>query len=141
MRLNRSRFWLVVAAAALAVAGCSSKKLVVELHGSVMYEKPGIMAVSHTLSDTRPDGGAVVVRITVHGDPGLEASFDIAPDIAERHPMIEETAGTYVGEFAFPPDTVGGPFTIVGRVAHEQAGEVDLRDPESVIVTRVRPGS
>jgi hypothetical protein len=134
MKANRHAIgWLVVAGMFLA-AGCARNGLVMELSGSVMYEKPRIERVFHTLTDSRDEGGSVVVSIVVVGDAGLRASFDIAPGIAIRVPMSETEAGNYAGEFIFPPSTVGGPFTILGRVWHEDAGEVVLRDPEPITI-------
>ena len=92
------------------------------------------VVVSHTLTDARREGGSVTVTIAMLGDPGLQASFDIAPGIADRIAMTETAAGSYSGEFTFPPETVGGPFTILGRVFHEKADEVVRRDPESVTI-------
>jgi len=115
-------------------SGCAKREMVMELSGTVMYEKPQIESVSHTLTDSRQEGGSVQVKIAMLGDPGLQASFDIAPGIANRIAMTETPAGQYAGEFTFPPETVGGPFTILGRVFHEKAGEVVLRDPESITI-------
>ena len=131
----------VVLAASLSHAACARNKLVVELSGSVMYEKPRIEQVSHTLSDTRSEAGVVSVKIVMQGDPGLKASFDISPGIADRQPMTESPAGHYVAEFVFPGDIEGGPFTIFGRVWHDKAGEVVLRDPQPITITIIEPGS
>ena len=109
--------------------------MVLELQGSVMYEKPGIREVSHTLSDRRADGGRIMIEVTVLGDPGLAASFDVSPAIAARQPMVETESGRYVGSFTFPADIFGGPYTIIGRLEHERAGEVIQRDPEPVTIT------
>ena len=125
--------------AALAHAGCSGKKAILEFQSAVMYEKPRIDRVMHTLVDSRRDGGAVVAEITISGDPGLRASFDISPGIAEREPMTEGAGGTYIGSFTFPPELVGGPYTIIGRLEHEQAGEVTRRDTQSVTITILPP--
>jgi hypothetical protein len=125
--------WLALGLLPL-ISGCAKREMVVELSGTVMYEKPQIQSVSHTLTDERAEGGPVVVKIALLGDPGLQASFDIAPGIANRVAMAETTAGSYSGEFTFPPETVGGPFTILGRLFHEKAGEVVLRDPESITI-------
>jgi hypothetical protein len=35
---------------------------------------------------------------------------------------------------------VGGPFTVFGRVAHEKAGEVVLRDPLPITITLLEHG-
>lgn len=106
-----------------------------EIHGAVMYEKPRITSVSHVLTDRREEGGAAVVAITMVGDPGLAASFDISQQIAVRQPMTETGAGTYVAEFSLPPDMFGGPYTITGRLEHEDAGEVVYRDPDPLTIT------
>ena len=145
MRFVR-RFWTFLVffttplLALFLLAGCSGgKKMVVELQGAVMYNKPTLDAVSHVLVDARLEGGAAVVTITVEGDPGLAASFDITPGIADRQPMTETEEGRYTGEFAFPLETVGGPYTIIGRLQHEEAGESTRRDPAPVIIPLVVP--
>lgn len=131
----------VALAASLISAACARKKLVMELSGSVMYEKPRIEQISHTLSDARSEDGIVSVRIVMLGDPGLKASFDISPGIADHQPMTESPAGRYVAEFAFPGNIEGGPFTIFGRVWHEKAGEVILRDSQPITITIIEHGS
>ncbi len=130
----------MAAVAALFAASCARRGLVLELSGTVMYDKPRIESIAHTLTDVRTEGGSVTVKIVMVGDPGLKASFDISPGIAERAPMTESAAGHYVGEFAFPKSTVGGPFTIFGRVAHDKAGEVVLRDVQPITITLLEHG-
>ena len=105
--------WMVALIGALLGTGCaSSNEMVVDLYGSIVYEKPSILAISHTLDDSRRNGGAAVVRVSIEGDPGLVATFDIYPGMVARHPMTEGEAGRYIGEFRFPPDDVGGSFSI-----------------------------
>ena len=69
----------------LLPVGCARRDMVVEIHGAIMYDKPEIRAVSHVLEDRRPVGG-VAVTVTRQGDPGLEATFDISPEIVDRVP-------------------------------------------------------
>ena len=117
-------------------AGCARRDMVVEIHGAIMYDKPEIRAVSHILEDRRPMGG-VAVTVRLQGDPGLEATFDISPEIVDRVPMQEVEAGTYAGRFAFPADPVGGPYTVLGRLQHEDAGEVVQRDPDPITISLI----
>jgi len=114
--------------------GCAGKKMTLEVSGKVMYEKPGIESVSYTVTDQRPDGGAYLVEITMIGDLGLAASFDITPDMADRQPMGEEPDGTYSASFAFPEGVVGGPYTLTGRLSHPGAGDVVRTAPGSLTV-------
>lgn len=130
---------LVALLMVVALAGCAGREMVVDLYGSIIYEKPEIREVSHTLTDTRQQDGVAVVRVSILGDPGLVASFDIYPGITKRHPMQETSGGTYTGEFRFPPDEAGGSFTITGRLEHAEAGEVVLRDPDPLTIGRVHP--
>jgi len=117
----------IAAAAVLLASACVRRALVLEVSGTVMYDKPRIEA--------RTEGGSVTVKIVMLGDPGLQASFDISPGIADRESMRESAAGHYVAEFVFPKNTVGGPFSIFGRVAHDKAGEVVLRDVQPITIT------
>src|SRR5262245_51276535 len=98
----------MAAGVALLAAACARGGLVLELTGSIMYDKPRIESIAHTLNDARTDGGPVSVTIVMVGDPGLKASFDISPGIAERQQMTEKVAGHYEAEFVFPKNTVGG---------------------------------
>lgn len=123
----------------VALAGCAGREMVVDLYGSIIYEKPQIRAVSHTLDDGRRQGGVAVVRVSIQGDPGLAASFDIYPGIVERYEMQETSAGNYTGEFRFLADEAGGSFTITGRLEHAEAGEVVLRDPDPLTISRANP--
>lgn len=113
--------------------------MVLELYGTIMYERPRITDISHALTDARLEGGAAVVRITMLGDPGLRASFDISPGIAAGEPMKEIEDGRYAGEFSFPPDIVGGPYTVIGRLRHADAGETVRRDPNALTIPLLSP--
>lgn len=124
-----------IAAGLLIVAGCARNQMLLDLRGTVMYEKPKIQAISYTIADDRPDQGAFVVSVSMTGDPGLVATFDIAPGIADRQPMKEVDDGKYEGKFSFAPDIYGGPYWITGRLWHERAGEHLLRDPAPLMIT------
>ena len=56
---------ITLACCALLFGGCAGRDLVLELHTSVMYEKPSIEEVSYVVSDRRSDGGDVVLRVTM----------------------------------------------------------------------------
>lgn len=127
------RSWVLVPV--LILAGCASNKMLLDLRATVMYEKPSIREVSHTVADRRADEGPLVVSVTMIGDPGLAATFDIAPGIVERHPMTEVADGRYEGTFSFAPDIFGGPYWVTGRLRHEQAGEHILKDPVALTIT------
>jgi len=128
-RVGATAFLLPIFVLIVTLSGCASRDMVLELQGSVLYEKPSIAAVSHTVADGRSDGGTVVVTVRMQADPGLVASFDISPGIAERKDLAETSAGSYEGAFALPRDLVGGPFTIIARARHAEAGEVSAKDP------------
>jgi hypothetical protein len=125
---------LSVFAACLWLSACSHNRMVLELRGTVIYEKPEIREVRHTLDDARPEGGRIRVTVTMLGDPGLGATFDITPGIAVRQPMRETEDGHYQGESLLPPDVSGGPYSITGRLYHDKAGEVILRDPATFTI-------
>ena len=118
----------------VALAGCARNAAVLELHPAIVYEKPRIASISHSVLDQRADGGAAVVKVMMEADPGLQASFDIYPEVAERVGMQEIESGRYVGEITIPPDRSGNTYTITGRVRHEKAGESVIRDPEPLII-------
>ena len=125
--------------AVMLLPGCASNQVIVELSASVMHEKPKIGAISHILIDERLEGGTVKARIRMSGDPGLAATFDISPGVVVRGQMQETEPGRYEGEYSFELEQVGGPFTIIGRLRHEAAGEVTLRDPEPLTIPLTGP--
>lgn len=118
----------------VALVGCARNAAVLELHPAIVYEKPRIASISHSVLDQRADGGAAVVKVVMEADPGLQASFDIYPEVAERVGMQEIESGRYVGEITIPPDRSGNTYTITGRVRHGKAGESVIRDPEPLII-------
>ena len=128
----------VLLAVLVLACSCAHKRMVMEFHALVRYEKPEISVVSHEVQDTRRDGGTVVVSVEIQGDPGLIASFDIMPSVAEAQPMREIGDGSYQGEFQFPRDAVGGPFTVIGRLRHDEAGEIVQRDPIQFSISLLR---
>lgn len=140
--MNRSslfgRFFFGLAGCCLLTA-CASTQSVLELHGTIMYDKPEIKEISYTMTDSREEGGEAVVKVILLGDPGLSASFDITPGIVDRRPMKEVTAGRYEAEFPFPPDLAGGPYTVVGRLRHEVAGEMTRPDPNPLTIPLFNP--
>jgi hypothetical protein len=141
MHVRGWRSLLLGLAALGCLAGCAKKEMVIDLYGSVVYEKPEILRVEHEITDNRREGGTVVVQVTIVGDPGLTATFDIYPGIVDHHPMTETSeAGHYIGEFSFPPDSLGGAFIATGRLAHDEAGDVTLRDPAPLTIPRLLPG-
>ena len=118
----------------VALTGCSRNAAVLELHPAVVYEKPRIGSISHSVVDQRAEGGAAVVTVVIEADPGLEATFDIYPGVADRAAMREIERGRYVGEITIPTNRTGNTYTITGRVRHEKAGESVIRDPEPLIM-------
>ena len=140
-RARRKRIaasWFPILFAVALLTGCASREMVLELQGSVLHDKPAITSVTHTVADGRSDGGTVVVTVRMLADPGLTASFDIAPGIAERRALSETSAGAYEGAFALPSDLVGGPFTIIARARHDEAGEVTAKDPIPLTISLPR---
>ncbi len=125
---------LLVLLPPLLLAGCARNQMLLEMRGSLMYEKPQIRKISHVVTETSLEGGAISVEITLWGDPGLTATFDISPGIAERQPMIEVEDGRYEGRFSFAADTFGGPYWVTGRLRHDPAGENLLRDSSPLMI-------
>jgi hypothetical protein len=122
----------------MAACACARRQMLLELHASIKYEKPRISEISYQVVDSRAEGGTVVVEVSLRGDAGLQASFDISPGITERESMTEPEGGRYVGRFAFPRTVVGGPYTVTGRLRHEDAGEVVLKAPTSLTIPLFR---
>jgi hypothetical protein len=133
MRTGRLRLWVLVPL--LVLAACARNQMVLDLRGAVMYEKPKIREISHTVTDSRLEAGSIVVAVTMTGDPGLVGTFDISPGIADRQPMKEVEDGRYEGSFSFAPDIFGGPYWVTGRLRHELAGEHLLKDPVPLTIT------
>jgi len=138
-RISPLKRFLIASAGCCLLAACASTQSVLELHGTIMYEKPVIREVSYTLADSREEGGSAVVKVVLLGDPALSASFDITPGITERRPMKETASGRYEGEFSFPADLAGGPYTVVGRLHHEAAGEITRPDPTPLTIPLLEP--
>lgn len=136
--MRRSRGSIVAALGLAVLAGCARRPVLLELQAALMYDKPAIEAIAYDVTDERDRGGTVVVRVTMTGDPGLAASFDISPGVAEREAMAETSAGRYTGEIALPDTLVGGPFTVIGRLRHDRAGEVSRRDPTPLTIALPR---
>ena len=130
--------WLPIVIGLATLASCASREMVLEVQGSILHDKPGISSVTHSVADGRQDGGTVVVSVRMLADPGLTASFDISPGIVERKDLPETSAGEYEAEFALPVDLVGGPFTIIARVRHAEAGEVTAKDPVPLTISLPR---
>jgi len=116
------------------LSGCSHNKAVLELHPAVVYERPRIESISHSVHDERAAGGAAIVTVVMVADPRLTATFDIYPGVADNVTMREIEAGRYIGELTIPPDRSGNTYTITGRVRHAKAGETVIRDPEPLIM-------
>lgn len=138
--ITRRRGAAALAFAALCItAACTKHEAVLEIAPTIMYERPRIEKVEHVLTDSRYEGGAAIVKVAMTGDPGLTASFDIYPGVATRHPMSETSEGEYLGEFSFPEEVVGGPFTIIVRLRHQEAGEATWRDPDLITIPLLEP--
>lgn len=118
-----------------SLSGCAVKAKTLQLNAAILYEKPAISDVSHAVEDSRPDGGTTVVTVAMVGDPGLNGTFDISPGIAERVPLREVEGGRYEGEYRLPRETLGGPYTVIGRLEHERAGGVTQRDPHPITIS------
>lgn len=132
---------LLLAATALAtVPGCARRALLLELHASVLHDKPRLEAVRYELDDARRAGGGLVLAVTLEGDPGLAASVDVGPDVLTRAPLSETEPGRYAARIELPDGLVGGPYSVVGRVRHPRAGEAVRSAPRPFTVPFVPSG-
>lgn len=133
-RVSRLAAGCGLLAALVTLGGCAHTAASLEISGAVVYDKPRIVSITHELEDARETGGGVTARIIVVGDPGLVATFDVTPDLAQNAPLVEVADGRYEATFDFPAETLGGPFTIVGHLKHELAGSATVRDETSITI-------
>lgn len=103
----------------LACGGGKQMKLVVERE-TVIHD-PVIQSVSVSgpaRVDTRGQGQSVSVRMV--GDPGLDATFDVA-GMFDGRAMSEGPAGVYTGSFDVPQGA-SGQLAITGHLLHSPTG-------------------
>lgn len=115
----------VLAAIALVVVGaaCSSKKALVrlEMTRETVITAPTIDSLALDPSgriDTRERG--YTVEITMTGDAGLDASFDVEGRL-EGRAMQEIEPGVYEGSFNVAAGETGS-LSVVGHLVHEASG-------------------
>ena len=106
----------------LAIAGCASKKdLKLEMTRETVIHPPVISAIAFDPSgeiDTRGRGSTV--RVTMTGDPGLEATFDVEGRFEGRS-MEEVEPGVYRGSFEVTPGDQADLW-VVGHLVHAESG-------------------
>jgi outer membrane protein OmpA-like peptidoglycan-associated protein len=142
MMFRKSILTLVVLSVVLLPA-CARKNLQMDISREVHYEQPTISSVSHRLLQTPEGDNAGIVEITISGDPGLQATFDVA-DLAQGVPLEEAPeGGFYSGRFRIRADQAG-TYPVLGRLTHPQAGTVSqlsstplvIKKPPPVVVVR-----
>ena len=115
---------MVVALSLVALPACSSRsQLKLELQREVVVGAPSISGATFDPSgrvDTRGVGRTVAV--TMNGDPGLKASFDVAGKFSDR-PMQEVQPGVYRGLFEVQAGESGRP-AVTTRLLHVPTGAV-----------------
>jgi outer membrane protein OmpA-like peptidoglycan-associated protein len=106
----------------LAIAGCAGKKdLKLEMTRETVIHPPVISAIALDPSgvfDTRGRGSTV--NVTMTGDPGLDATFDVEGRF-EGQTMEETEAGVYRGSFEVVPGEEGDLW-VVGHLVHAESG-------------------
>lgn len=110
---------IVVMTVLVACGGGKKMKLVVERE--TVVHNPVIRSVSidgQKLLDTREQGH--VVAVSILGDPGLTATFDVS-GMFDGRAMSEGPAGTYRGSFAVPQG-VQGKIEVTGHLLHPPSG-------------------
>lgn len=104
------------------LAGCSGKKQVkLKMVRETVVAQPAIESLTTEPSgrlDTREHGGRV--RVILRGDPGLEATFDVAGRFDGRA-MEEVEPGVYAGSFDVAPGDEG-PIRVTGHLRHPPSG-------------------
>jgi len=108
-------------------AGCSKKKVQLEMTRETVILEPAIESLSIDPSgrlDTRERGQTI--QVTMIGDPGLQATFDIEGG-AKGQPMREVEPGVYTGSFTVQRGQQGD-VRLVGHLVDPPSGaSQDLR--------------
>ena len=104
-----------------ALWGCATQQVMLEMRRDVILRPPNINEIKVDPTgrvDTR--GQANTVKVTMTGDPELQATFDLkgrAQDLA----MQETEPGVYVGSFDVKPNETG-KLDIVGHLVDSPTG-------------------
>jgi len=124
-------------AAALAFAicaplACATQQVKLEMRREVFLRPPTISDLNLDPSgrlDTH--GQKQTVKVTMKGDPELNATFDLQGR-AQEQAMQEVEPGVYVGSFDVRPDEKG-QVDVVGHLVHEPTGaRQELRKPDAL---------
>ena len=123
MRVSTRAASLVLAAALIApFLGCAGKsKVQLEMTRETVLISPEIESVTLDPAgrvDTRE--AARTIRVTVAGDPGLTATFDVEGR-ATGQPMQETQPGVYTGSFTVPKGE-SSEIQVVGHLVDPESG-------------------
>jgi outer membrane protein OmpA-like peptidoglycan-associated protein len=123
MRAGFRAVWLLFMIALVAAgAACSTKKQIkLEMTRETVITNPTIDSLSLDPAgkvDTRERG--YTVEVTMTGDPGLDATFDVEGRFQGRA-MSEVEPGIYVGSFNVAAGESGVPW-VVGHLVHVPSG-------------------
>jgi len=95
-------------------------------------EGPKISSVNHNAPGPLQPGSSIMV--TIIGDPGATATFDIA-GIAENNPMTETSQGMYSGSFRIPDNTGNiRNASIIGRLTRNGSIIAVIYPPSTAFV-------
>jgi outer membrane protein OmpA-like peptidoglycan-associated protein len=123
----------------LAIAGCAAKQdLKLEMTRETVLHPPVISSVALDPSgeiDTRGRGSEV--RVTMTGDPGLDATFDVEGRF-EGRPMEEIREGVYRGSFDVAPGD-RGDLWVTGHLVHAASGANESRRADRALALRPSP--
>jgi outer membrane protein OmpA-like peptidoglycan-associated protein len=125
----------------LALAGCASRgasDVRLEMTREVVVSEPGLTAIELEPAgrlDTRDRGHEI--DVTLHGDPGLEASFQV-PGRIESAALTETAPGVYSGSFEVQRGEVGD-VKVVGTLLHRPSGGRATREADANLTLYASP--
>ena len=137
--MSSRKAWILSGIMVTAVAsfGCAAKKndVRLEMQRDVVVLEPGVTGIQSSptgVLDTRDNGADVAVTMT--GDPGLVATFDV-PGRFDARPMTEASPGVYKGTFRVDKGQTG-EVKVVGHLTHPPSGAHKAYDAGTLLTLK-----
>lgn len=124
---------VILASVAPALPGCATRQVKLEMTRQVVLIPPIIKDLRVDPAgrlDTR--SGGHTVKVTLTGDPELQATFDLKGRL-QGQKMQETEPGVYVASFEVRPNDTG-TLDVVGHLTHEPTGARQDRREEGALV-------